>query len=404
MEAIDLMGFEGAEKKMEVIFSRAENAALKDDRGLRSFGLEHWSSVVATLNGSILLNDSLEEFDSYLISESSLFVYPDRVIMLTCGTTTLLKALPSILETGKTLNMDVCWFQYSRKNFLFPEKQLFPHKSFDQEVNFCSEMFSDGQAHILGPLNADHWVVFIADRIRREDEYDVRLDREQTLNIYMYGISQEIAQLFMKSEEMILPSLFDVKDHVKGESHIITKTIASDSHSSFSFVTSAEEATDRSGIRRLMDCEDGRVVHDHLFDPCGYSMNGVASKDRYWTIHITPEAHCSYVSFETNYAPSSYEDLVQKVVATFQPSRFTAVVQADSSSPIALASSSKLTHLPLPLVEGYFATGQGVLQIGETFGVQLVNFEAETCPADDASGSWTSSSSSSQSSMESDRC
>jgi len=97
-ESVDLMGFEGAEKKMEIIFSTASNK-----QGLRSYGLEHWSSVVATLNGSILKNDSLEEFDSYLISESSLFVYADRVIILTCGTTTLLKSLPSILESAKNM-------------------------------------------------------------------------------------------------------------------------------------------------------------------------------------------------------------------------------------------------------------------------------------------------------------
>jgi len=157
------MGFEGAEKKMEVIFSNLNHGSDNKD-GLRSYGLDHWTNVVKTLNGSIIKNDSLEQFDLYLISESSLFVYPDRVIILTCGTTTLLKALPSILESGKKIDMDVCWFQFSRKNFLYPDEQHFPHKSFDQEVKFCSEMFSDGQAHVLGPLNGDHWNVFIADR------------------------------------------------------------------------------------------------------------------------------------------------------------------------------------------------------------------------------------------------
>jgi S-adenosylmethionine decarboxylase len=87
---------------MEIIFS---NVSKDHDTklGLRSYGLEHWSAVVATLNGSILKNDSLEEFDSYLISESSLFVYADRVVILTCGTTTLLKSLPSILESARKM-------------------------------------------------------------------------------------------------------------------------------------------------------------------------------------------------------------------------------------------------------------------------------------------------------------
>jgi S-adenosylmethionine decarboxylase len=88
--------------QMEVIFSSIKKDS-GSNRGLRSYGLEHWSSVVATLNGSILLNNELEDFDSYLISESSLFVYSDRVIILTCGTTTLLKALPSIIESARKM-------------------------------------------------------------------------------------------------------------------------------------------------------------------------------------------------------------------------------------------------------------------------------------------------------------
>lgn len=387
------MGFEGAEKKMEIIFS-----SIKKDSdcklGLRSYGLEHWSSVVATLNGSILLNNELEDFDSYLISESSLFVYSDRVIILTCGTTTLLKALPSILESARKIDMEVCWFQFSRKNFLYPDEQHFPHKSFDEEVKFCSEMFSDGQPHILGPLNGDHWYVFIADRMEQGDDCVSRLNMEQTLNIYMYGINPDVAQLFMKSEEMILPSIFESKSSVsvQNETLITKEAVNKIRPSSFSFVTTSAEATARSGIDRLMNDAEGIVVHDHLFDPCGYSMNGMASKNCYWTIHITPEAHCSYVSFETNISPSSYAHLVSKVLCTFQPQRATMVVQADKFSPVAT------TGLATVSLDGYTISGQSMTQLSDQFTVQLVNYEAVDHSFED--GSWTSSTSSSQSSLD----
>lgn len=40
------------------------------------------------------------------------------------------------------------------------------------------------------------------------------------------------------------------------------------------------------------------------------------------TIHVTPEPEFSYVSFETNVQSASYEDLVRRVVQTFQPGKF----------------------------------------------------------------------------------
>lgn len=47
-------------------------------------------------------------------------------------------------------------------------------------------------------------------------------------------------------------------------------------------------------------------------------MNGLVN-DGFFTIHITPEAHCSYASFETNILVEDYSKLVQTVLAIFRP-------------------------------------------------------------------------------------
>lgn len=56
------------------------------------------------------------------------------------------------------------------------------------------------------------------------------------------------------------------------------------------------------------------------------------------TIHITPEPHCSYVSFESNVACASYEALLARVLAAFRPAKFLVTVFATPDSPSADAS------------------------------------------------------------------
>ncbi|KAJ1535366.1 AMP deaminase, partial [Cladochytrium tenue] len=77
------------------------------------------------------------------------------------------------------------------------------------------------------------------------------------------------------------------------------------------------------------------VVDDFVFNPCGYSLNGLMGR-HYYTIHVTPEDVCSYASFETSIPVKTllhrerrsdvdHEtvcDVVQKVVDCFRPGRF----------------------------------------------------------------------------------
>lgn len=57
--------------------------------------------------------------------------------MKTCGTTTLLRCVSTLLQVAlKQQGLVLEWMGYSRKNFTFPGKQLFPHSSFDQELQY----------------------------------------------------------------------------------------------------------------------------------------------------------------------------------------------------------------------------------------------------------------------------
>lgn len=63
-------------------------------------------------------------FDAYVLSESSLFVYPKKIILKTCGTTRLLDALPEILSLASSIDMQPQRCKYSRASYLFPDLQV----------------------------------------------------------------------------------------------------------------------------------------------------------------------------------------------------------------------------------------------------------------------------------------
>lgn len=62
---------------------------------------------------------------------------------------------------------------------------------------------------------------------------------------------------------------------------------------------SARHTTNACGIAALLPTAN---IDEYVFEPCGYSMNGLQG-DAFSTIHITPEAACSYASVELTGCP-----------------------------------------------------------------------------------------------------
>lgn len=125
-------GFEGPEKTLEIDFI----LPLDCSASLRSLNTEHWSCILEEASCSILGSRHNAHFDAYLLSESSLFVYPSKCIIKTCGTTTLLRIIPVLLSLTEPLGLELEWVGFSRKNFIFPAKQQFPHRNFEDEVSY----------------------------------------------------------------------------------------------------------------------------------------------------------------------------------------------------------------------------------------------------------------------------
>ena len=83
--------FEGPEKKVEILVDPAFPSLLK-------FGDEVWGRVITEARASILSKMANEACIAYLLSESSLFVFSRRVVMITCGRTTLVSAVKEMLR------------------------------------------------------------------------------------------------------------------------------------------------------------------------------------------------------------------------------------------------------------------------------------------------------------------
>ncbi|EQC28022.1 adenosylmethionine decarboxylase [Saprolegnia diclina VS20] len=277
--------FEGPEKNLEVDLVPACDGA--DPRGLRALSRAQIDALLDAAKCTILSHVSNAHLDAYVLSESSLFVYPRKMLIKTCGTTTLLKALPLLTEYVRDLGFAVEKVRYSRKNFLLPDDQLFPHTSFASEVDYLNDFFPNGAAHILGPINADHWFAYAWD-------------------VHEHG------------EPVTKPSV-GVKEHTV---HILMQDMHEDAAAAFFKRDNGWDGaamSEKSGIR---DLAPDAIMDAFAFEPCGYSMNAIDGPS-YSTIHITPESHCSYASYETNDMVGAYGPLIQDVVGVFRPAKFT---------------------------------------------------------------------------------
>lgn len=72
-----------------------------------------------------------------------MFIWPHKMILKTCGTTTLLLGLDTILELASKVGFtkDAWRIFYSRKSFMFPERQKGPHRDWKEEMSLLDRYF-----------------------------------------------------------------------------------------------------------------------------------------------------------------------------------------------------------------------------------------------------------------------
>jgi len=315
--------FEGPEKTLELCFRTVEGELAMNHNpgeraGLRQLERCDLDRICRRARCTIISSVSNQFLDAYVLSESSLFVYPYMMVLKTCGTTTLLRCISTVIELTKKIGLELDWVGYSRKNFSFPGDQCFPHQSFNQEVDYLASHRRlskrlNGSGYTLGPVTGDHWYVFIADQTLRNS---VLLHTDRVLNIMMFDIDQTVAKIFYYDQFM-----------KEGE----TEDEAS--------ARISKLQTKKAGIDTLCP---GAIIDPRAFQPCGYSMNAILFHS-YCTMHITPEDGSSYASFETNQKLGNYTSLIHNVINAFKPKRFVMTLMADEDG-LDLIKTNPLTQ------------------------------------------------------------
>jgi len=289
--------FEGPEKKFEITFGENPENPL----GLRKLNTEEWQEVLNLGHLLILSEKKNELFDSYLLSESSLFVYPTKAIIKTCGISSPLLCTPALKEISKNLNMPIESISFSRRSFICPQGQCYPHRSMEEEDKFLRKHFPGGETKQLGDVNSDHWFLY-SSRLTE----NAKKDEVPSFEMTMTGVMKEEAlKLFWKSDEK-------------------------------------EEGTvsERSGFAQLTP---GADIDEYAFTPCGFSYNGLKDNG-FVTVHITPELPLCYISFETNISGLDYESLVNQLIQRYQPAHFTVLILNNGGETPDEVKNYKTTH------------------------------------------------------------
>jgi len=316
-------GFEGPEKRLEIDFK----ATAESLHGLRAITAPQWQEMLNYAKCTIISHASNEYFDAYVLSESSLFVYPFKIMIKTCGTTTLLHCVPKLLEFASECGLQVEFVMFSRKNYLFPQKQHSTHQIWEQEVKYLNAIF-DGTAYVLGPSASHHWFLYLADY---SDTTRVVMP-EKTLEIMMHKLDPTVSANFYRKDT----------------------------------------TSDKDKFPGVADFLPGSETDEFNFTPCGYSMNGL-NKEAYYTIHVTPEPICSYASFETNISMTSYSQLINQVLQFFKPGTFT--ITFFSEKPTSAAANPEPFEIDLP---GYVRKHKTFSELGDqgTCDLLMLNYES----------------------------
>jgi len=247
--------YEGTEKRLFICTKDLNLLTLK-----QSF----WHDLVSYAGAEIISNINNYHVSAYLLSESSLFIWEDKLLLITCGNTQLVKAALFIQQQLTKQKISTLIFQ--RHQALKPQLQA---TNFQQDRILLEKQFNGHLQHCRDNYQGDLFVFG-----------EISTHTIPTQGIYMlHGLRGEFAES-LQGKHMDKASI----------------------------------------LKRLKftDFFDSLTIDHFSFKPKGYSLNAI-NQQNYLTIHLTPEKLSTYLSIETSLTESQCAPFIKHLEALFLP-------------------------------------------------------------------------------------
>lgn len=249
------MFYEGTEKRLEITC----------ELNLLEFDDCFWQEMVKQAGAYIISQVENEQLKAFLLSESSLFIWKNKLLLITCGETHLLQA--ALYFQKRVQRSEITSLLFQRHQSHQPNRQ----KSNFQQDSLQLQKQLQGDSH--------HW------------------SENYCGDIFIFGNNQQSnsTQNILMLHDLKGP-FFERLQQEKVDAKIVASQL------------------------KLATYFKHFTVDQYSFEPKGYSLNAIDGQS-YFTLHLTPEKQSSYISFESNLQHAQISEFHQHLIKLFLPQR-----------------------------------------------------------------------------------
>ena len=251
------MFYEGTEKRLEITVKHTN---------LLLFPECFWQEMVAQAGAFILSKIENDTIRAYLLSESSLFIWQNRLLLITCGNTHLVKAAQFFQRKHSKEKIQSLLFQRHH-----PIESRLQKSNFSQDVVLLKTQLQG---------ITQHW------------------QKEYKGDLFFFG---EIDNEPLISKQILM---------LHSLSGAFTKQLQAGKVSTVQI----ESTLSLNAFFPQLS------IDQFTFTPKGYSLNAIAGND-YLTLHITPENLSSYLSLESSFSVQQMNPFIDHLLSLFKPSK-----------------------------------------------------------------------------------